>query len=43
VKSMFEKGRFTPSVKRAGSYLGAAPQMALECPRVVAELMRSRA
>jgi adenylosuccinate lyase len=43
VKSMFEKGEFAPSVKRAGSYLGAAPRMALECPRVVAEMMRSRA
>jgi adenylosuccinate lyase len=42
VKSMFEKGEFAPSIKRAESYLGAAPQMALKCPRVVAELMRSR-
>jgi len=43
VKSMFEKGKFAPSIKRAESYLGAAPQMALECPRVVARLLRSRA
>jgi adenylosuccinate lyase len=43
VKSMFEKGEFTSSLGRAESYLGAAPQMALECPRVVAALMRSRA
>jgi len=43
VKSMFVKGRFVPSVKRADSYLGAAPPMALGCPRVVADLLRSKA
>ena len=43
VKSMLEKGKFSPSLKRAVSYLGVAPEMALECPRVVAELLRSRA
>ena len=43
VKSMFEKGRFSPSIRRADSYLGAAPDMALECPKLVAGLLRARA
>lgn len=43
VKSLFEKGRFSPTLKGAGAYLGAAPQMALECPKVVSGLLRSRA
>ena len=43
VKSLLEKGKFSPSLKRAGSYLGAAPQMALDCPMVVAGLLRPRA
>ena len=42
VKSLFEKGKFSPSVKGAGAYLGTAPEMALECPRVVTSLLRSK-
>ena len=42
VKSLFEKGGFSPTLKGPNSYLGAAPQMALECPRVVSKLLRSR-
>lgn len=43
VKTMFEKGAFTPSLKGRGAYLGAAPLMAAECPRVVSDLLRSKA
>jgi adenylosuccinate lyase len=40
VKSMFERGQFAPSIRRAESYLGAAPLMALESPRVVRDFLR---
>ena len=43
VKSLFEKGKFSPSLKRAESYLGEAPQMALDCPRVVSAFLKSKA
>ncbi len=43
VKSLFEKGEFSPTVKAAGGYLGAAPLMARECPKVVRRLLGSRA
>ncbi len=43
VKLLFEKGKFSPSLRGAKAYLGAAPLMALECPRVVSGLLRSRA
>jgi len=41
VKSLFEKGGFSPTLKGPTAYLGAAPQLALECPRVVSGLLRS--
>lgn len=43
VKSMFERGQFVPSIRGAESYLGAAPLMALESPRVVSDLLRPSA
>jgi len=42
VKSLFEKGKFSPTLKEAGAYLGAAPLMALECPRVVSGFLHTR-
>lgn len=43
VKDLVERDRFTPSAKAAGSYLGAAPQLALDCPKVVSRLLATRA
>jgi adenylosuccinate lyase len=42
VKSQFDKGEFSQTAS-AGAYLGAAPEMAEECPAAVARLLGSRA
>ncbi len=43
VRAALQQGKFVPSVKDPESYLGEAPRLARDCPKVVSGLLRARA
>jgi adenylosuccinate lyase len=42
VRAAVQKGEFAPSIRDPESYLGEAPRLARDCPKVVSRLLRPR-